>query len=141
LAGNTGINLLNWSNSVLTGSSANNLLANYYRNMCTINNQNTNVPGYTDPAGRQSPSTYYIKDASFLRLQNVALTYTLPKPSLKKAKISYVDVSLSADNVALLTNYDGYDPELTSPDPRNIGVDYFSYPRPKTYTLGINVRF
>jgi hypothetical protein len=109
--------------------------------MWTINNQNTNVPAYTDPAGRQSQSTYYIKDASFLRLQNVALTYTLPKSFLKKANISHVDVSLSADNVALFTNYDGYDPELTSPDPRNIGVDYFSYPRPKTYTLGINVRF
>jgi hypothetical protein len=137
----SGNDLLNWSNSVLTGSAYNSLRADYYRNLWTINNQSTNVPSYTDPTGRQSPSTYYVKNGSFLRLQNVALAYTLPGSILKHAKISYADVSFSADNVALLTNYDGYDPELTSPDPRNIGVDYFSYPRPKTYTLAINLRF
>jgi len=136
-----GNDILNWSNSVLQGSSYNNLKADYYRNMWTTNNQETNVPNYVDATGRNSPSTYYIQDGSFLRLQNVTLKYILPKSLIKTAKIGYVDIVLSADNVALLTNYDGYDPELTSPDPRNIGVDYFSYPRPKTYTMGINVRF
>jgi hypothetical protein len=136
-----GNDIFNWSNSVLQGSAYNNLKADYYTNMWTANNQQTNVPTYADAAGRQTPSTYFLKDGSFMRFQNVTLKYTLPQSFVRKARMTYFDIYLSADNVALITSYDGYDPELISPDPRNIGVDYFSYPRPKTYTIGINARF
>ncbi len=71
----------------------------------------------------------------------MAFKYSLPSALIRKIGMSYFDVTFSADNLVLFTNYDGYDPEVTSTDPGNIGVDYFSYPRPKTYTVGLNVRF
>ncbi len=136
-----GIDLLNTSNSLMSGAGYNNLRADYYRNMWTLDRQETNVPNFSDIAGRNVQSSYYIKDGSFLRLQNVTFKYNLPTTLIKKIGMSYLDLSFSADNLILISDYDGYDPEVTSTDPGNIGVDYFSYPRPKTYTIGLNVRF
>lgn len=136
-----GNDILNTSNSLLSGGGYSNLRADYYRNMWTLAHQETNVPNFADITGRQVQSSYYVKDGSFIRLQNVTFRYSLPTAFIKRMGMSYLDLTFSADNLALITNYDGYDPEVTSTDPQNIGVDYFSYPRPKTYTFGLNVRF
>lgn len=136
-----GNDILNWSNTLLQSSSYTNSRVDYYRNMWSLTNQESNVPISTDALGRQSQSTFAIQNGSFLRIQNVSLKYVLSPSLLKRAKITYIDISLSADNLAVFHNYNWYDPELTSPDPQNIGVDFFSYPRPKTYTIGVNVRF
>lgn len=71
----------------------------------------------------------------------MALSYTLPQAWLQKIKMSNVSFSLSADNIFVVTKYPGYDPELTAVDPQNIGVDFFSYPRPRKFTAGLNINF
>ncbi|HXI00813.1 MAG TPA: TonB-dependent receptor [Sphingobacteriaceae bacterium] len=136
-----GNDILNWSDYFLSGASYNNLKSDFYNNMYTATRPSNTVPNYADITGRNVPSSYYIQDGSFVRLQNLTLKYSFPRALLKKVKVSFLDLSLSADNLAVFTDYNGYDPELTSTDPQNIGTDFFSYPRPKTYTVGLNIRF
>jgi TonB-linked SusC/RagA family outer membrane protein len=77
-------------------------------------------------------SDYYIQDASFVRLDNVSVGYTFnQKPNSQ----SLVKLTLAAQNVLLITNYSGLDPEIAG------GIDYNLYPRPITFTLGLNVNF
>jgi TonB-dependent starch-binding outer membrane protein SusC len=82
-------------------------------------------------------SNFFIEDGSFVRLQNVALGYTLPKVNGVRSMRIYV----SGQNVALWTNYTGFDPEVSNggQSPLNRGDDYDAYPRPRTYTLGVQL--
>jgi iron complex outermembrane receptor protein len=77
-------------------------------------------------------SDYYIQDASFLRMDNVTIGYTF-----KNVFSEGTDMRLTGavQNVFLITGYKGIDPENTS------GIDNNLYPRPRTYTLGLNVNF
>ena len=77
-----------------------------------------------------------IQDASYLRMRNVNLGYNLPKSLLSKWKIiEAVQVNLQAQNLLTFTNWRGFDPEN--------GNEYarFSYPSPRTFVLGLNVKF
>ena len=58
------------------------------------------------------PSSYFVEDGSYLRLAQITLGYTLPKTWLKKAMISNARIYFTANNVATLTGYSGYDPEV-----------------------------
>jgi len=78
-------------------------------------------------------STYWLEDASYLRLKNVQVGYTLPENLTSKLRISRARIYFSADNLFTLTDYFyGYDPEVT------VSSGGY-YPQLKTYTFGINV--
>ena len=59
-------------------------------------------------------SSYYVEDASFLRLKNLVLGYSLPKELLKKAGIQNLRLYLQAENILTVTGYTGLDPEFTN---------------------------
>ena len=88
--------------------------------------------GFTQNAGNQFLSDYYVEDASFLRLQNLTLGYSFGD-LLRKG--TTLNLSLAAQNVFLITNYKGLDPEITT------GVDNTIYPRARTFTVGLNLGF
>ncbi|MFC6097094.1 SusC/RagA family TonB-linked outer membrane protein [Flavobacterium qiangtangense] len=77
-------------------------------------------------------SDYYIQDASFLRMDNVTVGYTFKNVF---SEGSNMRLTGAVQNVFLITGYKGIDPENTS------GIDNNLYPRPRTYTLGLNVNF
>lgn len=88
----------------------------------------------------------FIEDASYLRLQNLTIGYTLPKLWTKKVGIENCRVYFTGSNLFCITGYSGLDPDVnTSTD----GVDgfpvpnydYNSYPKARTYTFGLNVTF
>ena len=79
-------------------------------------------------------SDYYIENASYLRLDNINLGYNVGKVFNNKASLR---VSASIQNVFVITNYSGLDPENSS----DTGVDYTIYPRPRVYSLGLNFDF
>lgn len=90
----------------------------------------------------------FVEDASYLRMKNLRLSYTFPTKSLRKASISVLRLYASVDNVFVLTNYSGYDPEVStkmgsssSASILTSGFDYGVMPHPRTYTFGINVTF
>ncbi|MDO9634295.1 MAG: TonB-dependent receptor [Paludibacter sp.] len=86
-------------------------------------------------------SSYYVEDGSFVRLKNVNLGYSFDKRKLSKVNISSLRIFVNLDNVLLLTNYSGLDPEVRSPEVFLRGLDQTSYPRTHNYALGINVNF
>lgn len=88
--------------------------------------------GFASQDSKRYESDYYIQDASFVRLDNVSVGYTFNQ---KQNAFSLVKLTLAAQNVLLLTDYSGIDPEISG------GIDNNLYPRPITFTLGLNVNF
>ncbi len=93
-------------------------------------------------------SSYYIENGSFLRLNTITLGYTLPKKLVQRAKISSVRVYGTLNNIYTFTNYSGYDPEVsiskssdsaTTSSSLTPGIDNSSFPRAKSWVLGINL--
>ena len=84
-------------------------------------------------------SSFFIEDGSFIRLQNVALGYTLPEISF----ISSARIYVSAQNLFNITDYSGYDPEVNNQGQNNLnrGDDYDAYPRARVFTMGVNLQF
>jgi iron complex outermembrane receptor protein len=108
------------------------------------NNKNFLASALTDGVGPSEPSIFsdrFIEDGSFVRLQNVTVGYTFDLPRFTgTARNSRAYIS--ADNLALGTNYTGYDPEVyTNAGIASRGIDYLHYPRPRTITGGLRVAF
>lgn len=85
----------------------------------------------------------YLFEASFIRVRNVNLVYKLPARLLRNVGSSTLDVFADISNVYTFTDYPGYDPEGSSTGD-NItasGIDYFSYPLPRTFTIGLRANF
>jgi TonB-dependent starch-binding outer membrane protein SusC len=94
-------------------------------------------------------SSYWVEDASFLRLQSLTLGYTL---QLKNAGIQRLRVFVTGENLFVLTNYSGLDPEIKMEEYdsesgkmsslKSPGIDrYDVYPRPRTISVGLNLSF
>jgi hypothetical protein len=88
----------------------------------------------------------FIEDASYLRLSNFTIGYTMPKKLTQKAKIERFRVYFTAGNVFTITGYKGLDPDVNVNPTANsnyptLGLDYGAYMRPKTFTFGINLDF
>ena len=89
------------------------------------------------------PQSYAIEDGSFVRLNNISLGYTLPESLTKRASIQRFRAYVTLNNLAVLTHYSGYDPEVNTrrSTPMTPGVDYSAYPRSSSYIFGVNVTF
>jgi TonB-linked SusC/RagA family outer membrane protein len=85
-------------------------------------------------------SDYFVEDGSFVRLQNMQLGYTF-NASKDETKIDKFRVYVSASNLITLTEYRGYDPTASSGAPIGGGIDQGFYPSPKTFLLGVNLKF
>ena len=87
--------------------------------------------------------SWAVEDGSYLRFNNVTLGYTLPKSVMSKIKIITFRVYGTVNNLATITNYSGYDPDVTArrSDPLTPGVDFAAYPRARTWVFGVNVTF
>ncbi|RKR12388.1 TonB-linked SusC/RagA family outer membrane protein [Maribacter vaceletii] len=86
-------------------------------------------------------SNFYVEDGSFVRLQNIQLGYSLSTKTLEQIGIDKLRFYVSANNVFTLTKYKGYDPSASSGDPIGAGIDNGFYPVPRTYLLGLNLKF
>lgn len=87
---------------------------------------------------------YFVESASFLRLQNLTVGYTLPKKLLKNIFLNNVRFYFTGYNLLTITGYSGNDPEVDSSSkksPMSPGVDYASYPKSRLYVFGVNVSF
>lgn len=91
------------------------------------------------------PLDWYIEDASFLRVADVTLSYSLNKKLLSKLRISNLKVFLTGTNLFVFTNYSGYDPEVnTSRGQASYllpGLDSQAYPKSRIVSAGINLTF
>lgn len=86
--------------------------------------------------------SWAIEDGSFLRLNNLTLGYNLPRKWISKLGMTQFRVYVTGRNLKLWTNYSGYDPEVNSSNNGlTPGVDYSSFPRSRSYTVGLNLTF
>ena len=114
-------------------SSNGELLTDLWTNNFT-NNRVVTAPQTNFRSSGQYLSDYYVRNASFLKLDNITLSYRF---NLGKAcdRNLTLDVFGTVSNVATLTGYKGVDPEVYS------GIDNNMYPRPRTYILGVKFNF
>ncbi len=97
-----------------------------------------------------APQTRYLQDASYLRIKNISLDYTLPKAFISRARMSQAKVCLTGQNLftfsGLFKHTDNFDPEVLE-DPKDGGdlangsAQGYAYPMLKTITLGLNFSF
>ncbi|MDW5288000.1 TonB-dependent receptor [Formosa sp. PL04] len=123
--GNSAYNNVASANAYLNGviPTTNNFLSNLQSSY--LDN------GFVDPTEENFRSDIFVTDASFFKIDNITLGYTLDDTF----KDSTIRVYGSVQNVLTITDYDGLDPEI------NGGIDNNFYPRPRTFVLGLNVSF
>ena len=118
-------NLLDWTNA---------------DQLAALNAGTTMWSPYT---GKYVLTDYYVEDASFLRLSTLTLGYTLPTNLTKRVGINSLRFYVTAYNVFCLTNYSGFDPEVSAIRRTNLtpGVDYSAYPKSRQFVIGLNLNF
>ncbi|ASO05501.1 iron complex outermembrane receptor protein [Arenibacter algicola] len=92
-------------------------------------------------------STRYLKDGSYLRLNNLTFGYSFDTKSMSWASnwLQEFRLSFTGQNLFVITDYDGYDPEVNTDSSTNgiqsFGIDKFAYPKARTFVFGLNVSF
>lgn len=117
-------------------SATSNITTQFYHNQWRPTNQNAIYP--SPFANTLSRSNIFLENGSFVRLQWMSIGYTLPPSNYLRNCRFYI----SGQNLFLLTKYSSLDPEVNAygQDTANRGIDYDSYPRARTYTIGIQVQ-
>ena len=85
-------------------------------------------------------SSFYVEDGSYFRCKMMQLGYTIPKNLMGNTSLR---VYVSAQNLFTITKYKGLDPERPQTDGGSIstGIDWNSYPNPRTFLLGVDFKF
>jgi len=116
----------------------------------TPTNQNTMISQVRNYKFAQDShfDTWWVEDGSFIRGQNFTLAYSLPAPLVSKMKLNKLRISASVQNLFLHAKYSGYDPEvdtfnstLGANSSFSQNLDFFPYPRPRTWNLNLSVGF
>ncbi|QDO95180.1 TonB-dependent receptor [Formosa sediminum] len=95
--------------------------------------------------GDQWVNDYFVEDASYVRLKNVSLSYDFSREVLDKIGLASLQLSLIGTNLATWDTYSGFDPEVNSTRSSSTnlnteaGLDAYSYPYQKSFTLGVKV--
>lgn len=124
-------------------------------NRWTPDNQDTDVPAFTKQSVRaaagltskinvgDSRVSRWVEDASYLRVKNVTLAYNLPRALTERVGLNRVRVYGTGTNLFTVTDYTGYDPEVSSFNNNDamIGIDFASYPTSRTVTFGLDLTF
>ncbi|TWO33236.1 TonB-dependent receptor [Seonamhaeicola sediminis] len=143
--GSIGNDVMNLNNSFMgTGRIVNNAFKDWYENRWTPENptNNTRYPNYTGGnGGFFAPNSATIEDASYIRLKNLSVGYNVPVEKIKV--IASARIYVTGTNLLTFTDYSGFDPEVNIRGGNNLaqGIDFATYPRAQTFTLGINVGF
>ena len=129
----------------MVGNDVFNLTANNQGYLSNLPGRNVLVSAYTSGVTRDQAKKYssrWIEDGSFVRLDNITLGYTF---DLKKSSLSNARLYITGQNLFLITGYSGVDPEVNSEISGTgvapLGIDYLSYPRARTISIGANIAF
>lgn len=135
-------------------SLGNDMVRNYERDAADVNRSNyllgrwhgegtsNSVPRVTTGNTANNVfSDYFVEDASYCRIQNVQLGYSVNPDTFKKSGITKLRFYVGVNNLYTFTEYRGYDPGASSSNPLSSGIDFGFYPVPRTYLLGVNLNF
>lgn len=104
---------------------------------------NANTTMWSPYMGRYVFSDWAVEDGSFLRLNTLTLGYTLPDSLVSRANLTKLRFYATANNVFIITDYSGLDPEVSTRrrSPLTPGVDYSPFPRSRQVVFGLNLNF
>jgi len=104
---------------------------------------NANTTMWSPYMSRYVFSDWAVEDGSFLRLNTLTLGYTVPEKMISQIGLSNLRFYATANNVFIVTNYSGLDPEVSTRrrTPLTPGVDYSPYPRSRQLVFGLNLNF
>ena len=93
----------------------------------------------SDPNGNFGRmSDFYLEDGDYVRLKTVQIGYTLPSNAISKIGAQKLRLYVTGENLATLTNYTGYDPEIGG---NVLGIDRGYYPQARSFMFGVNLQF
>ena len=121
------------------GDFRDNIETKVANNRWTPNNTNTGIPRAT--LEELPASTYFLEKGDFFRINNLTLGYSLPTGVLSKAKIQTLRAYVTVQNLATITNYSGFSPEINNGSVLAGGIEQGIYPTTRTFAFGVNVGF
>jgi len=126
----------------------NNTTNAYFFKGAFLGGRNVTQEAATSPQAQgdpNSPSTKYLEKGDFLRMGNLTFGYTVKGAILDRFKMSTARLYVNASNLFIITGYSGTDPEVDTDKSLNgvpsAGMEYLSYPRDKSVSVGLNVTF
>lgn len=96
---------------------------------------------FIDSNNNRRASDRYIEDGSYLRIKNIQLGYTFPESFANQIGFDEIRAYTQVKNLLTLTEYSGYDPEISNGGVLNTGIDIGTYPQPRTWSMGLNIKF
>ena len=152
---NIGINYKNFDFSAYAYAElGKDMVRNYERDQRNVNRLDYYLDRWTGPGtSNEVPrattgatsnklfSDFFVEDASFVRIQNIQLGYSIPTDVIEKAGISKFRIYGSVNNAFTFTKYKGFDPAATTGDAIGGGIDGGFYPVTRQYLLGLNISF
>ena len=144
-AGDFGFDIQNHMKRQLLSMNYGNLATNRgadILNAWTPTNTSSDIPALslTDDNNEARFSTYYVENGSYMKMKYLKLSYSLPKNLIKRIGASNLDIYGQVENVFTMTKYKGLDPEIL-PGEYGARIDNGAYPRPRTFTIGLNLQF
>ncbi len=128
--------------NVYNGNRSHDRLYNSWGSPYLDNNEDATLAMADNNSNSMAPSDHFVEDASYLRLKNLQLGYTLPNSATTRLKISSLRVYLQAVNLFTITEYSGLDPEVRARSGRqgmNMGLDFGAWPGYRQFMVGINI--
>lgn len=117
-------------------------VTDYWKSDANPGSGNINKPRVIQNTVQAQSSTYWIEDASFVRIKNIRVGYNFPSALMKKWRMSNVKLYVNLENVHVFSDYSNYDPEgSTFQSGYRVGYDYGAYPNPFTATAGLSFSF
>jgi hypothetical protein len=124
----------------------------------TPENQDSDIPALIDGRTREAANLTstisfptssgnvngrWVEDGSYVRLKNVTLAYNFPKSLADKIYMNNLRLYVSGTNLVTITDYLGYDPEVSSytGNDAQIGTDFNNYPQSRLFNVGLNISF
>lgn len=144
-AGDLGFDIINHMKRQLYSMSYSNLATNRAAgilNAWTPENPDSDIPAISlvDDNNEARFSSYYVENGSYMKMKYLKLSYTLPRNIAGKLGATALDIYGQVENVFTITGYKGLDPEIL-PGEYGSRIDSGAYPRPRTFTVGLNLQF
>ena len=125
----------------LSGTGNRNILKSVWENAWRPWNNDGTWPDYTIDSYRQTSSSLWIEDGSYLKLKDVTIGYSLPSKITDKMKINSLRFFITGQNLFTWTNFSWYDPEVASNNAIFGGLYRFKYPSSRTFLIGVALGF
>ncbi|MEQ9286773.1 MAG: TonB-dependent receptor [Cyclobacteriaceae bacterium] len=136
------------------GGFGNDVVRNYERNLPLTNKTSYYTQRWTGEGSTNSfPrittgandndlfSDFWLESGDYVRIKNIQLGYTIPSNVMKKIGATSLRIYTAINNLYTFTKYQGFDPNVSSGEPLNSGIDIGYYPQARTYQVGLNLTF